>query len=634
MSLLNFALYGDKDPKKKKLNLTPQYRTAAELAGSSTYTVPADNTYVYRPAPVPQRTIADYAPPPKYWDAQGRIHTAYTGKTATREDIGRNLKIEEQIKSDNELKALGDLATFAGRTLLEPLDWGLSAIEYARGDISGTDMALSMLPFVSGGLLGLSRFGNRVRNMFKFNDIVPEFKTLSGVDYSPMLKDKAATDRIINNLRMSNPDAVWQLRDSIREVNGIDNSFSPTPTNLVPITLPRRDEVLSLIDIRNGIKNEFLDAIENSRPSRNGLASLDNLPRVNNIDGILGRMLNDSRFDYDRLRGDFLRYYTDEIRDRVKDRFGLWNGGADWFGPNFMEEQIWNSYRNILGRTGNAPIGADFGLVNDTNRSIMMRGAELEWALAQRRAAEQLPQPPQLIRIPTLATEPPQNTISNVGRTQPRRFSLGNTPTLNIRGRMSLLGNTPEIKFANEYADLFNEHLSKRGLGNYFITPSDVYRDTIKMSLSTPTDFSFGSWTMGLNDKAIEKIYSRDFSVPDFPHGAVDPYQEIPVLTMRNTSYANLPPKSGLYSQEFMDKVKNGFGIRVGAGRNSQTRNSQYIGNPDKLGSEDIWRDKFVHGRAYVPNNGANGFTEAISYAVLPPFLLRALQREKDDNTR
>ena len=85
MSIWNY-LSQNGDP-KRTLGSLPQKSV------NWNYTVPADNTYVYRPAPIAKKTIADYASLPKYWDAQGRIHTAYTGKTATREDIGRNLKI-------------------------------------------------------------------------------------------------------------------------------------------------------------------------------------------------------------------------------------------------------------------------------------------------------------------------------------------------------------------------------------------------------------------------------------------------------------------------------------------------------------------------------------------------------------
>ena len=191
---------------------------------------------------------------------------------------------------------------------------------------------------------------------------------------------------------------------------------------------------------------------------------------------------------------------------------------------------------------------------------------------------------------------------------------------------------TKKGRFANEYSSLFDEHLKNRGFNDYF-TKSAIYGDLLQTTLFNKYGDRVGEWGMGLNDKAISKIKKQDWATPDFPNNAVDAYDEIPVLTMSNTVHANLPPKSGLYSQEFMDKVKNNFGIRVGAGRGGQTTNALYK-ESDKLGSEDIWRNKWAQGKAYVPDNGANGFSKAISYAVLPPFLLRALQREKDDNTR
>ena len=167
MSVLKFisTLYDDKPKRRnqnddKKLDLTPKYRTPLELVAEY-YGATSDATKVASKSIAnPVTNGYGNAPKPKYWDAQGNIHTAYTGKTATRNDIGENLKIEEKIKSDNELKAFGDLATLAGRIVMEPLDWGMSALEYAKGDIGEGELALSLLPLLSAGLLkGVSKIG-------------------------------------------------------------------------------------------------------------------------------------------------------------------------------------------------------------------------------------------------------------------------------------------------------------------------------------------------------------------------------------------------------------------------------------------------------------------------------------------
>lgn len=201
MNLLDLAVNGDDkwkvwSARTKKPVAVP----VKKYAWDTNYTVPADNTIVATKAIVnPEAERYANAPLPKYWDAQGRIHTAYTGKTATREDIGKNLGIEQRIKSDNELKALGSLGALTGRIALEPLDWGLSALEYARGDIGGTDMALSMLPFVSGGLLGLSKLGNRIRNFFDIENTLPTLQAPKyGLDLSSIQPRQLESESLIN----------------------------------------------------------------------------------------------------------------------------------------------------------------------------------------------------------------------------------------------------------------------------------------------------------------------------------------------------------------------------------------------------------------------------------------------------
>ena len=631
-------------------------------------TAPASTTATYQPAPVPQRTIADNAPVPTYLDKYGTSHKNYAGGDPYSYDSRRyNGKVIRNMENQKEWDAAKNIGAFGLSVLSDPIALGMSVFDFAKDPSLSNAAFLGLDAFTPGNLGGLfkvlgttaglagagrlfQRGAGKLKNMFRLDDVVPEFKAISGNNYASVLEDEAATNTFLNAMSSGdnisgghNTHYVWDARDAIRRINGINNNFVPTPTSLVPIGVPDREHLINFIDARNEIKSQFIDAIENSRPHNRGLMSTENLPDINYVDGTFGNIITNIGSDYDRIRGDFLQYYDDEIRNIIKDTFGIRGQSADSLMPKFMEEQTWSIYRDMLHTRGDNPINAVFNNPNNITRY----GSVLEQRLAQTRADRLAREQADLQARGMRHFTPPSwansssggNTFNNTPASfffnNPNNITqLNNIPTLGVQGPTSLLGRTPEINFANRYAELFNEHLRKRGINDHFIT-ANMWGNGMATQLHRFDKPNVGSWSMGLNDLASNKVKSGDFSIPDFPRNAVDPYKEIPVLTMSNTSGANLPPKAGLYSQEFMDAIKNEFGIRVGAGRNSQTRNSQYnYDTQKKLGSEDIWKNKFNHGFAYVPDGGVNGFTKAISYALLPPFLLRALQREQNDDTR
>ena len=154
MSLLNLALYGNEDPKKKKLNLTPQYRTAAELAGASNYVAPASTTVTYQPAPVPQRTIADYAPPPTYWNSSGDLKINYAGGDPYSYDSRRyNGRVIRDMQNEREWDAAKNIGAFGLSVLSDPIALGMSAFDFAK-DPSLSNAAFLGLDALTPGNIG------------------------------------------------------------------------------------------------------------------------------------------------------------------------------------------------------------------------------------------------------------------------------------------------------------------------------------------------------------------------------------------------------------------------------------------------------------------------------------------------
>ena len=226
MSLLNFALYGDKDPKKKKLNLTPQYRTAAELAGASNYVAPASTTVTYQPAPVPQRTIADYAPPPTYWNSSGDLKINYAGGDPYSYDSRRyNGRVIRDMQNEREWDAAKNIGAFGLSVLSDPIALGMSAFDFAK-DPSLSNAAFlgldALTPGNIGGFLkglteigvvgaGAREFAKKGVGRVVTNLIVPEgygnkFKDLIRLNNTKGLKKMASS--VFNDVPIYNDDIV------------------------------------------------------------------------------------------------------------------------------------------------------------------------------------------------------------------------------------------------------------------------------------------------------------------------------------------------------------------------------------------------------------------------------------------
>lgn len=205
--------------------------------------------------------------------------------------------------------------------------------------------------------------------------------------------------------------------------------------------------------------------------------------------------------------------------------------------------------------------------------------------------------------------------------------------TLNSLPR-SLLG-TESLEalndFSQTYTNLFNQHLINKGINDYSIQ-AKFNGSGLGVKTLNKDGGVIGGWNMGLNNKAIEKIISRDSSVPEFPRDSSDPYYEIPVMTMQNTTNVGLPPNSGVYGQDWWDYFRDQTGVRHGAGKNSQTTNDRYIqqGKPELKGSHDIWKKKVEEGKAWNSRRGndMNRYVDAISYGILGPLLYKLFYGE------
>ena len=218
-----------------------------------------------------------------------------------------------------------------------------------------------------------------------------------------------------------------------------------------------------------------------------------------------------------------------------------------------------------------------------------------------------------------------------------RRMQSWNPPA--FRFSNSIFQSRPPIDqakfdaFGQMFADKYNNLLRQKGYTDYEVSPGYVNRSSIGLKTRN-NSIPSGGFTIGLNDKASEKIANGDWSLPDFPNNATNPFFEIPVMTMQDTYLTGLPEGLGIYSQSFFDDIRDTFGIRVGAGRNSQTRTELKGGG--RKGSHNIWRNKVMHGKAYndARDTANDNFTRAISYGLLGPAFYRLLQLRDGDAQR
>lgn len=166
MNLLDMAMgYGDKP---KKLPTRP----AMWMQGATAPSVSTSTAKV----PVGRPTTYDDYVKTSYWDEKGGVHKDYSGNFNTRQ----NAIVENRLREARDNQGFKDLGGLAARIVSDPFDMVMSGLDYAKGDINGGEFALSMLPFIPGGLGGLLGKTRRLGNLSDFNNIVPEMKALSG----------------------------------------------------------------------------------------------------------------------------------------------------------------------------------------------------------------------------------------------------------------------------------------------------------------------------------------------------------------------------------------------------------------------------------------------------------------------
>jgi hypothetical protein len=382
------------------------------------------------------------------------------------------------------------------------------------------------------------------------------------------------------------PSIRTQIRIHSASSNQSLNPLVPTPLGDIPQIMPNRSNIMDFLKAQNAQKQAVIDFFNSHR------GGIYNLPHVPNA----------TLREYGPYeRGAILEYYTPEV-NKVVDKWieSLNNGFRGTSEQHLRNVNTSRMYRVILGKTPNQALNANLPNIPYSTRKYI------------------------------------EKMDDKIYNNTPNRFIASPLPESSpIR-----IENEEELRnFANLYQDLFNKHLNERGITDLSVSASPG-RNFLSVDLRDSRGRPQGNWNMGLNGKAMEKIVSKDWSIPDFPHNSIDPYDEIPVMTMANTSHANLPPKAGLYSQKLMDEIKEKFGIRIGAGRNSQTRNGYYTPESGKIGSHEIWEGKVLKGKAWNPlqtDPNYSDFTKAISYALLPPLLHKVMQREenrKKDNAK
>ena len=520
--------------------------------------------------------------PTTYDDYNPQAYKYLNSKGDIRTDWSRENDVRYNAKVDNELKArydnqgLAQLGKFAGSVISDPLALGISAYDYIQDPSWANAGALGLDAFTPGNV------GGFLKGMAGVGTI--------GLAAREFSRDKNIVSKFLRGGSIDPkdlPSVRTQIRIHSASSNKSLNPLVPTPLDDIPQIMPNRSNIMEFLKSQNAQKQAVIDFIEAKRTGYFNLPMFDN-----------ATLREYGPYE----RGVILEYYTPEV-NRAIDEWGetLRNSGiALDEKPLFRKQQTNGFYREILGKSPNQALNAN------------------------------------LPNIPYPIREYIEKMDDRIYNTTPNRFTTSPLPESSpIR-----IENEEELRnFANLYQDLFNKHLNERGITDLSVSASPG-RNFLSVDLRDSRGRAQGNWNMGLNGKAMEKIVSKDWSIPDFPHNSIDPYDEIPVMTMANTSHANLPPKAGLYSQKLMDEIKEKFGIRIGAGRNSQTRNGYYTPESGKIGSHEIWEGKVLKGKAWNPlqtDPNYSDFTKAISYALLPPLLHKVMQREenrKKDNAK
>lgn len=134
MNLLDLAVNGD--DKWKVWSARTKKPVAAPVkkyAWDTNYVAPASTTATYQPAPVPQRTIADYAPPPTYWNSSGDLKINYAGGDPYSYDSRRyNGRVIRDMQNQREWDAAKNIGAFGLSVLSDPIALGMSAFDFAK----------------------------------------------------------------------------------------------------------------------------------------------------------------------------------------------------------------------------------------------------------------------------------------------------------------------------------------------------------------------------------------------------------------------------------------------------------------------------------------------------------------------
>jgi len=516
--------------------------------------------------------------PTTYDDYNPQAYKYFGTNGAIKTDWSRENDVRYNAKVDNELKARYD-------------NQGLAQLGKFAASVISDPLALGVSAYdyiqdpswANAGALGLDTF--TPGNVGGFLKGMAEAGTI-GLAAREFSRDKNVVSKILRGGSID-PKDLPSVRTQIRILSNKSlNPLVPTSLDDIPQIIPNRSNIMEFLKAQNAQKQAVTDFFEAKR------TGYFNLPMVDNA----------SLAGYGPYeRGAILEYYTPDV-NRAIDEWGetLRNSGVPVDEkPLFRKEQTNRLYREILGKTPNQALNAN------------------------------------LSNIPYPIREYIEKMDDKIYNNTPNRFTVPPSPQSSV---IPIPHEQELVEFGQMYSDAFNEHLAKRGMNNLSVKTSPA-RNALIVELSDESGNYVGDWTIGLNSQAMEKIAKKDWSLPEFPHNAIDPYDEIPVQTMVNTSGANLPPKAGLYSQEFMDAWRDKTGIRTGAGRNSQSVTKNFPEGSGKIGSEDIWKGKVDKGKAWVSNYGvAEGwpvqYTKAISYGLLPPLLYKVMQREENRRER
>jgi len=168
--LFDFLKYSD--PPKKKLFDSSAESSMDRLLGMVNSTQKADATSVKTPMPIKKKTLADNAPKQSYWDSKGNVRTDHSGTF----DYRYNAKVDNAQREARDNQSAKELGELALRIVSDPIDVLLSSLEYAKGDINEGEFALSLLPFIGGGLF--SKFKNAEKVIPKIENPKPNFEDL------------------------------------------------------------------------------------------------------------------------------------------------------------------------------------------------------------------------------------------------------------------------------------------------------------------------------------------------------------------------------------------------------------------------------------------------------------------------